>query len=179
MLLRRKASDPPRFISRSRAPLTDIPRYMPKMMNASLAQRPASRLHPIVADLNGFGASLYLYTEREASNLECQLGGANLPPLSMLGLHRRLGAISLPPTPITNEMSFWGVRLLSSQVTTKSAALSAAQLPLLGSNQDSSDPESDVLPVTPRGSACLIGRTPKLAAPTGSGNSDSHSPKRS
>jgi hypothetical protein len=25
------------------------------------------------------------------------------------------------------------------------------QLPLLGSNQDSSDPESDVLPVTPRG----------------------------
>jgi hypothetical protein len=27
----------------------------------------------------------------------------------------------------------------------------AAQLPLLGSNQDSSDPESDVLPVTPRG----------------------------
>ena len=26
------------------------------------------------------------------------------------------------------------------------------ELPLLGSNQDSSDPESDVLPVTPRGS---------------------------
>ena len=25
------------------------------------------------------------------------------------------------------------------------------KLPLLGSNQDSSDPESDVLPVTPRG----------------------------
>jgi hypothetical protein len=29
---------------------------------------------------------------------------------------------------------------------------SLRQLPLLGSNQDSSDPESDVLPVTPRGS---------------------------
>ena len=28
----------------------------------------------------------------------------------------------------------------------------AFELPLLGSNQDSSDPESDVLPVTPRGS---------------------------
>ena len=29
----------------------------------------------------------------------------------------------------------------------------AAELPLLGSNQDSPDPESGVLPVTPRGSA--------------------------
>jgi hypothetical protein len=30
------------------------------------------------------------------------------------------------------------------------------QLPLLGSNQDSSDPESDVLPVTPRGKTASI-----------------------
>ena len=30
------------------------------------------------------------------------------------------------------------------------------QLPLLGSNQDSSDPESDVLPVTPRGKDFVI-----------------------
>ena len=34
----------------------------------------------------------------------------------------------------------------------------ALQLPLLGSNQDSSDPESDVLPVTPRGSRARPGQ---------------------
>ena len=38
----------------------------------------------------------------------------------------------------------------------KAAALSAAVLPLLGSNQDSPDPESGVLPVTPRGIATLF-----------------------
>src|SRR3954451_4390543 len=41
---------------------------------------------------------------------------------------------------------------LKDETTQKTAALSAAVLPLLGSNQDSPDPESGVLPVTPRGS---------------------------
>ena len=35
-------------------------------------------------------------------------------------------------------------------------------LPLLGSNQDSPDPESGVLPVTPRGSGAEGARTPDL-----------------
>src|SRR6059036_1407641 len=36
------------------------------------------------------------------------------------------------------------------------------ELPLLGSNQDSPDPESGVLPVTPRGSGAEGARTPDL-----------------
>src|SRR5262245_35008876 len=39
-------------------------------------------------------------------------------------------------------------------------ALAALELPLLGSNQDSPDPESGVLPVTPRGSGAEGARTP-------------------
>ena len=39
----------------------------------------------------------------------------------------------------------------------------AFQLPLLGSNQDSSDPESDVLPVTPRGNAIRAAGTIRTA----------------
>ena len=34
--------------------------------------------------------------------------------------------------------------------------LPSHKLPLLGSNQDSSDPESDVLPVTPRGKDLVV-----------------------
>src|SRR5205814_4418844 len=41
---------------------------------------------------------------------------------------------------------------------TRDSLASRFELPLLGSNQDSPDPESGVLPVTPRGSA------PKIAA---------------
>lgn len=39
------------------------------------------------------------------------------------------------------------------------ASLPGFELPLLGSNQDSPDPESGVLPVTPRGKKCLAETT--------------------
>src|SRR5437899_6188971 len=41
-------------------------------------------------------------------------------------------------------------------------AVTIGELPLLGSNQDSPDPESGVLPVTPRGSGAEGARTPDL-----------------
>src|SRR3954454_9838116 len=62
----------------------------------------------------------------------------------------------------------------------KTAALSAAVLPLLGSNQDSPDPESGVLPVTPRGSFLCHGaegdRTPDLCSAIAALSQLSYSP---
>ena len=58
-----------------------------------------------------------------------------------------------------------------------------ASLPLLGSNQDSPDPESGVLPVTPRGSAALDchgaegDRTPDLCSAIAALSQLSYSPK--
>src|SRR3990172_7909322 len=46
--------------------------------------------------------------------------------------------------------------------TRKPRAKPRPSLPLLGSNQDSPDPESGVLPVTPRGSGAEGARTPDL-----------------
>src|SRR5207245_10578503 len=45
---------------------------------------------------------------------------------------------------------------------TRLIVASRFELPLLGSNQDSPDPESGVLPVTPRGSGAEGARTPDL-----------------
>ena len=49
----------------------------------------------------------------------------------------------------------WGMRLLRSGFNARSATplivVPRFELPLLGSNQDSPDPESGVLPITPRG----------------------------
>src|SRR3989337_413510 len=45
---------------------------------------------------------------------------------------------------------------------TQRNSASRFRLPLLGSNQDSPDPESGVLPVTPRGSGAEGARTPDL-----------------
>ena len=42
--------------------------------------------------------------------------------------------------------------MIEINIQRKRPRFSAAVLPLLGSNQDSPDPESGVLPVTPRGS---------------------------
>ncbi len=42
-------------------------------------------------------------------------------------------------------------QLLRPTAAARALACSQPELPRLGSNQDSSDPESDVLPVTPRG----------------------------
>src|SRR6185312_16042743 len=57
------------------------------------------------------------------------------------------------------------------------------QLPLLGSNQDSPDPESGVLPVTPRGSTALNchgaegDRTPDLCSAIAALSQLSYSPR--
>ena len=59
----------------------------------------------------------------------------------------------------------------------------ASQLPLLGSNQDSPDPESGVLPVTPRGSTASIfhgaegDRTPDLCSAIAALSQLSYSPR--
>src|SRR5690606_24623253 len=65
--------------------------------------------------------------------------------------------------------------------TRKTAALSAAVLPLLGSNQDSPDPESGVLPVTPRGTEWIFygaegDRTPDLCSAIAALSQLSYSP---
>src|SRR5438094_8720208 len=65
---------------------------------------------------------------------------------------------------------------------TRSIRASRFELPLLGSNQDSPDPESGVLPVTPRGSATLDchgaegDRTPDLCSAIAALSQLSYSP---
>lgn len=56
----------------------------------------------------------------------------------------------------------------------------ASQLPLLGSNQDSPDPESGVLPVTPRGNfyGAEGDRTPDLCSAIAALSQLSYSPVR-
>src|SRR5688572_20657570 len=53
------------------------------------------------------------------------------------------------------------------------SAMRHDELPLLGSNQDSPDPESGVLPVTPRGRNGFV-RTLNLAVPTLSINPETY-----
>ena len=59
----------------------------------------------------------------------------------------------------------------------KSAATPRFLLPRQGSNLDSSDPESDVLPVTPRGSGAEGDRTPDLRIANAALSHLSYSPK--
>src|SRR5436309_12827698 len=53
-------------------------------------------------------------------------------------------------------------RVQNGRSATRLNVASRFELPLLGSNQDSPDPESGVLPVTPRGSGAEGARTPDL-----------------
>jgi hypothetical protein len=72
-----------------------------------------------------------------------------LPLLIILARHtgRRLSAIlGLRWDTLTDTLG------ANSESATPAKPISRFQLPLLGSNQDSPDPESGVLPVTPRGS---------------------------
>src|SRR5437870_4562315 len=62
---------------------------------------------------------------------------------------------------------------------TRDSLASRFELPLLGSNQDSPDPESGVLPVTPRGSGAEGARTPDLLGAIQALSQLSYSPARS
>src|SRR5206468_12706647 len=55
-------------------------------------------------------------------------------------------------------------RVQNGRSATRLNVASRFELPLLGSNQDSPDPESGVLPVTPRGSDTVARRCPCPAA---------------
>src|SRR5690349_24940754 len=67
--------------------------------------------------------------------------------------HRSLRSVA---SPVVETHAETLARPEKQRSATRDSLASRFELPLLGSNQDSPDPESGVLPVTPRGSASKI-----------------------
>src|SRR5438128_11312675 len=88
----------------------------------------------------------------------------------MGGESRRGARVNCCKTVVTPENARSATRLI---------VASRFELPLLGSNQDSPDPESGVLPVTPRGSGAEGARTPDLLGAIQALSQLSYSPARS
>src|SRR5581483_6409446 len=81
------------------------------------------------------------------------------PPLRA---QQQLDRAELVQRPVTHHLSARKTKSDPLKTLPGAACEARCELPLLGSNQDSPDPESGVLPVTPRGSGAEGARTPDL-----------------